>query len=128
MPDGVADLDVGPVQRANRQRAVERELHVAGPRSLLARRRDLHRQVGGRDDRLRQRDAVVGHERDRQLSAHGRVGVDDARDVVDEADVQLGHLVAGCGLAREQVGARNGRGVGIALQREVVRHDLQAGE
>ena len=44
VPDGVADLDVGAVERAERERAVERELHVAGPGGLLAGGGDLHRR------------------------------------------------------------------------------------
>ena len=126
--DGVADLDVGAVERADRERAVQRELHVAGARRLLAGRRDLQRDVGGRDDRLRQRHAVVRHEDHREPPAHRRVGVDDRGDVVDQPDVQLGHDVAGRGLAREDVRARRVVGAGVALERQVVRDDLQAGE
>ena len=37
-PDAVADFDVGAVQRADGQRAVQRQLHVAGARRLHARR------------------------------------------------------------------------------------------
>jgi hypothetical protein len=44
--DLLADLDVGAVQRADGQRAVHRELHVAGARGLLAGGRDLLGQVG----------------------------------------------------------------------------------
>jgi len=35
---------------ADRQRAVERELHVAGARCLRAGHRNLLRQIGGRND------------------------------------------------------------------------------
>ena len=62
------------------------------------------------------------------LPLHGRVGVDHRGDVVDQADVQLRHHVAGRGLAREHVGARHAARVGIALERQVVRDDLQAGQ
>jgi len=39
----VAQLDIRAVERADRQRAIHRELHVAGTGRLLARRRDLLR-------------------------------------------------------------------------------------
>src|SRR4029453_14849389 len=42
--DRLADLDIGSVERADSQRTVERKLHVAGARGLLARRRDLFGQ------------------------------------------------------------------------------------
>ena len=48
----LADLDVGAVQRADGQRAVEHELHVPGSRGLLARGRDLLRQIGRRVDEV----------------------------------------------------------------------------
>ena len=51
--DALADLDIGAVQRADGQRAVQRELHVAGAGRLHAGGRDLLGQVGGRDDRSR---------------------------------------------------------------------------
>ena len=35
-PGGLAKLDVRAVERAHRERAVQRELHVARPRRLLA--------------------------------------------------------------------------------------------
>ena len=53
-PDMLADLDVGAVERADGERAVERELHVAGARGLHAGGRDLLRQVGRRDHELGQ--------------------------------------------------------------------------
>jgi hypothetical protein len=53
-PTSFADLDVGAVQGADGQRAVERELHVAGARGLGAGGGDLLGQVGGRDDDLGQ--------------------------------------------------------------------------
>jgi hypothetical protein len=44
--DLLADLDVGAVVGADGQRAVERELHVAGARGFGAGGGDLLRQVG----------------------------------------------------------------------------------
>ena len=68
--DVLADLDVGAVERADGERAVERELHVAGARGLHARRRDLLGEVRGRDDRLGEAHVVVGQEHHLQQVAH----------------------------------------------------------
>jgi hypothetical protein len=46
--DLLADLDVGAVEGADRERAVQRELHVAGAGGLLAGGGDLLGQVGRR--------------------------------------------------------------------------------
>ena len=70
--DMLADLDVGAVEGADGERAVERELHVAGARRLHAGRRDLLGQVGGRDDPLGTADIVVGQEDDLQQAADRR--------------------------------------------------------
>ena len=88
--DELADLDVGAVQGADGERAVQRELHVAGARRLHARGRDLLRQVGRGDDPLGQADVVVGQEDDLEAVADDRVVVDHAGDVVDQLDDQLG--------------------------------------
>src|ERR1700742_4856574 len=50
LADTVEDLDVRTIESANGQRAVKRELHVAGTRSLHARRGNLLRQIGRRYD------------------------------------------------------------------------------
>src|ERR1019366_7768315 len=50
--DLLADLDVGPVEGPHGQSAVERELHVPGPRRLLPGERDLLGDVGGGIDAL----------------------------------------------------------------------------
>jgi hypothetical protein len=68
------DLDVGAVVGADRQRAVEGELHVAGARGLLAGERDLLGQVGRRDELLGEGDVVVGREGDDQAPLDARVG------------------------------------------------------
>ncbi len=68
--DALADLDVGAVERADGQRAVERELHVAGAGRFHAGGRDLLGEVGRRDDRLGEADIVVRQEHDLQPAAH----------------------------------------------------------
>ncbi len=51
--DRVTDLDVRAVERADRERAVHRELHVPRARGLEACGRDLLREIDGRVDALR---------------------------------------------------------------------------
>ena len=58
-PHLLADLHVRAVERADGERAVERELHVAGARGFLAGGRDLFGQVGGGDQLLGEADVVV---------------------------------------------------------------------
>ena len=83
---------------AEDEAAVHRELHVRGAAGLRAGSGDVLRDVGGGDDDLRQRDVVVGQERDLQMLTDIGVAVDDLRDVVDELDDRLGAEVAGGGL------------------------------
>src|SRR4051794_30824852 len=52
---GFFDLDIRPVEGANRQRAVEGEFHVAGPRCLGPGGGDLLTEVGRRNDDFRER-------------------------------------------------------------------------
>jgi len=56
----LAQLDVRAIERADRERAVHAELHIARAGGLLAGGRDLLGQVGGGDDFLGERHTVVG--------------------------------------------------------------------
>src|SRR5882762_2179799 len=103
--DMVADLDIGSVQRADGQRSVQRQLHIAGTRRLHTGRGNLLRQVRRRHDSLRERDVVVRQEHDAQLVAHGGIRVDGARHVVDELDDGLGHRITRSRLAGKDHGA-----------------------
>ena len=67
------DLDIGAIQRADGQRAIERELHVAGAGGFHAGRRDLLREICRRNDHFRQADIVVRDEDDLQDVADGRI-------------------------------------------------------
>ncbi len=99
--DEVAHLDIGAVERADRQRAVERHLHVAGARGFHARRRDLLGEIDRGNDHFREADVVVRQEHDFQQTANGRVVVDGARHVDRQLDDELGLRVARRRLARE---------------------------
>ena len=124
-PDAVANLDVGAVERADGQRAVQSELHVAGAGGLHAGGRNLLRQIGRRDDVLREADIVVRQEHDLQPAAHLGVGVDDLGDVVGELDDQLGALVAGRGLAGEYLDPRRPIAVRLQPDGEIERDRFQ---
>ena len=77
--DFLEDFDVGAVERADGERAVEGELHVARAGGFLARGGDLLGEVGRGDDLLGERDAVVGQEDDLELVVDARVAVDVRR-------------------------------------------------
>ena len=122
--DEFADLDVGAVERADGERAVEGELHVAGPRSLHARRRDLLGKVGGRDQHLGETDVVVGDEHHAQDVAHRRVRVDDAGDVVRQFDDELGVVIGRRRLAGEELHPRRPVPFRVRADLVVERHRL----
>ena len=105
--DAFADLDIGSVQRADRQRPVQRQLHVAGAGRLQPGGGDLLRHIGGGNDHLRQADIVVGNEHHLQQPAQRRVVVDHVRHVVDQLDDQLGAAIAGGRLAGEDLHPRH---------------------
>ena len=107
-PTSSRDFDVGAVERADGERAVQRELHVAGAGGLGARRGNLLRQVGRGNDVLGGLDVVVRDEHDLQQAVDRRVVVDDVGDVVDQLDDELRHGVAGRRLAAEDDRARHG--------------------
>src|SRR5262245_14879412 len=60
--DRVANLDVGAVERADRERAVHRKLHVAGAGRLFAGGGDLLRQISRRVDEVAGLDVEVRQE------------------------------------------------------------------
>src|SRR6185312_5635820 len=108
----IQNFDIRTVQRANRQGTIERQLHVPGTRSFGARRRDLFRQVRGRDDQFGEADAVVGYKYNFEHAAHPSVRIDDLGHVVDQANDELGHMIGGSRLARKYHDARHLDGVG----------------
>ena len=62
--DPVADLDIGAVEGSDRQGTIQRQLHVAGPRSFHPGSRDLLREIGGRNYDFGEADVVVWQEDD----------------------------------------------------------------
>ncbi len=86
-------LDRGAVARADGERAVHHELHVAGTAGLEAGGRDLFRHVGGRDQALGQAHVVIGEKQDTQTASHRRLALDRRAHVVDQFDDELGKVV-----------------------------------
>ena len=103
----LAYFDVGAVEGADGERAVERELHVAGPRRLHACGRDLFGKISGGNHRFGDAHVVIGQEDDLEQVANGRVSVDDGRDVVDELDDELRPVIAGRSLTGEDLHTRH---------------------
>ena len=124
-PDRLADLDVGPVHGADGQGAVEGELHVPGPGGLGARRGDLLREVARREDALGQGNPIVGQEDQLEQPLGGRIGVDEAADVVGQLDDGLGGGVTGGRLAGDDDGARGPVPVRMILDAQVGGQDAQ---
>ena len=65
-------FDRRAVARADRQRAVHHELHVAGAAGLVTGGRDLVGDVAGRDQLLGERNAVIGEEHNLEPASHDR--------------------------------------------------------
>ena len=123
--DGIADLDVRAVERAERDGAVHHELHVARARSFLRSRGDLLTDIGRRIDDLADGDAEVLDEYDLDLALDARIVVDLVRDGIDQADRLLRAVVARCSLAAEEVRRRQHVEVRIRLELVVLVHDVQ---
>ena len=121
----LADLNVGTVERADGERAVEGELHVARAGSFFAGGRNLLGEIGGGDDALGERDAVVGQEGNLELTLDLRVFVDAVADDVDRADDVFREVVAGGGLGSENEHARHEVERRVLQQAAVKREDVQ---
>ena len=124
-PDCLGDLDIRPVPRADRQRSIQRELHIAGAGGLLASGGNLLRQVCSRNNDLGKRDVVVRQKYDIQPAAHIRVAGENLAERVDELDDAFGHVVARRSLGAEDKGARHHVLLRIRLQPPVQRSDMQ---
>ncbi len=123
--DMVADFDIGAVERADRQRAVQRELHVAGAGGFHTRGGNLLGQIRGRNDHLGEADIVIRDEHHFEPADGVRVAVDDFGDVIDQLDDQLGIAIARCRLAGEDFDARHPVALRLVLDGVIERDRLQ---
>lgn len=84
--DLLGDFDVRTVQRADGQRAVQGQLHVAGTGRFFTGGRDLLGNIRRRDQHFSRRNAVVRQEHHLQLVAHFRIAVDRRRHFINGKD------------------------------------------
>ena len=113
---------LAPSTRADGQRAVHLELHVARARGFLARGGDLLRQIRGRIDAAG-RCVTLKFGRIHHLDevAHARIAVDDLGRRGDQPDDELGQVIARRRLAAEDEHARLHRELRIGLQPVIQR-------
>jgi hypothetical protein len=123
--DFLANFDVGAVQRADGQRAVHREFHVAGAGGFLAGGGNLLGQIGGRIDVMRDLDVEIGDEHHLQAAGDVVVAIDHFGHRIDQFDDQLGHVITRRGLAAEDEAARLDVDAGVAFDAVVQRDDVQ---
>ena len=123
--NAVAHFDIGAIERADRQRAIQGEFHVAGAGRFGAGGGDLLRQVGCRDDDFRQADAVVRNEHDFELVFQARIVVDRDGDVIDQLDDLLGHVIGRRCLAGKHHRARHPVGIRIGEDAVVTGDHMQ---
>ena len=121
----LTNLDICAVECAERDRAIDHQLHVAGTGGLLTRNGDLLGQVGSRDDDLGQRDFIVFNEDHLELVLHLRVGVHKIGNGDDERNDLLGQIIACGGLGREDECLRIDRLFRVILDIVVKRQDMQ---
>src|SRR4030095_336357 len=125
MAHGVADLNVGSVQRADRQRSIHGEFHIACARGLLARCGDLFGKIGGGIDALAVFDIEVRHKDHLEDLRNCWSLFEDFGDGVDQLDDQFGHAVSGGGFAAEDHGARRYARIETALELAIKSDRIQ---
>ena len=121
----IQNFHISPIERADGQRTVERELHIAGARCLGAGRGYLFGQVGCGDDALGQADAVVGDKHDLELVTHAGILIHRIGHIVDQLDDQLGHVVGRGRFAGEHDHTRHHIGLRVAQDALVARDHVQ---
>ena len=121
----IQNFHISPIERADGQRTVERELHIAGARCLGAGRGYLFGQVGCGDDALGQADAVVGDKHDLELVTHAGILIHRIGHIVDQLNDQLGHVVRRGRFAGEHDHTRHHIGLRITQDALVARDHVQ---
>ena len=123
--DMIQHLDIRTVQRTDSQRAVKRKLHVTGAGSFRPRQRNLFRQIGRRNDQLRQANAVVRDEHDFQLVANLRIVVDHFRYVIDQMNNVLRHVIGRSRLTAKNIHAQYPLRIRVGLDAVIAGDHVQ---
>src|SRR5215472_8969734 len=118
-------FDGGAVAGADSQSSVNHEFHVAGAAGFIASRRDLIRDVAGRDQALCQRNAVIRDEQHLDSTPNFGAVVDGIGQIVNELDDELRQAVAGSRFPRKKESTRPYLCVGILQQSIVEHHDAK---
>ena len=106
--DLLADFDVCAVHRAQGQRTVQHELHVAGAGGFLGCQGNLLGQVAGGDELLGGGDVVVLHKDDLQILGNDRVSGNDLRQRQQCVDDILCDDICRSGLGTKDADQRGG--------------------
>jgi len=118
------DFNIGAIQRADRQRAVQRKFHITRARCFHARGRNLLRQIGCRNDLFCKADIVIGNEHHFEQLTHGWIGIDPAGDIIGQFDDEFGRVIGGRCLAAKNLHPRHPVAFGMAADLIVKRHCL----
>ena len=118
-------LNVGTVQRPDGQRTVKSKFHITGTGGFGPGQRNLFRKVGGRNNHLRQADAVVGDKHHFQLVANLRIVVDHFGDVVDQVNDVFRHVISRSRFTGEDIHTRYPLSVRIGLNAIVAGDHMQ---
>ena len=100
--DFFAHFDIGPIEGADGQGAVDHEFHIAGAGGFFAGGGNLLGEVGAGGDDFHGRDAVVGQKGHLQEIADVGILVDHLGDIAAQLDDALGHGVARGGLTADE--------------------------
>ena len=87
------NFNVCTVDGTDQQTTIETELHVTGTASLCSSGTNVLRNVGSRNENLSERYGVVRKEVEGEKILGVRIAVDDAGDIDDEANGQLGNVI-----------------------------------
>ena len=94
LTDFFTDLDIRTIEGADRQRTIQRKLHVTSAGCFLTRSRNLLRQIGGWNHLLGHGDTIVLREDDLDLIVDPRVVVHLLGNFVNRTDNVLRQCVA----------------------------------
>ena len=93
------------VTRADGQRSVHHELHIAGATCFVAGRGNLIGDIRRGNEPLGHGNTVIGQEQNLEPSADHRIGVDRVSDVIDKLNYYLRQLVGRRRFASEKESA-----------------------